>query len=289
MKKGIIFLGVLLIINFFSWSFLFYLQKEDTTVIFFDVGQGDAIFIRTAENHHILIDGGPGNTIIGKLEQEIPFFYKNIDLIILTHAHYDHVSGLLEVIDRYNVKDIVCTGAFGGQQVSQEWNKIIEEREYIQARAGMRISGNTFYIDILHPAEDLAGEMVGDLNAVSIMSRLVINDSYSFLFTGDAYAEQENEVLTRMDNCLQEENRKKEWCKSFVSLDSHVLDVGHHGSKTSTGNDFLSAVTPDIGVIMVGENNRYGHPHQEVLTRLQEHNIDIKRTDIDGDIIFNIK
>ncbi len=287
-KKELLILGLLFIMNFFSWSFLFYLNEE-TKVVFFDVGQGDAIFIRTAENHHILIDGGPGSVVLQKLEEEIPFFYREIDLIILTHAHYDHVSGILEVVEHYNVKNIMCTGAVGDSEISKKWKEVINEKGYKQARSGARVSGSNFYIDILYPSQDLAGEYVNDLNTVSVVSRLVFDDDYAFLFTGDAYIEQENRILQFQEECLQKEDKEREfWCRAFSSLDSDVLDVGHHGSDTSTGEEFLFAVSPSVGVIMVGEANRYGHPHQEVLERLKRNNVKIKRTDRDGDVIFNI-
>jgi competence protein ComEC len=287
MKSKIIisFFSLILIANYFSWSFLFYLNSGELKVVFFDVGQGDAVLIKTPENHHILIDGGPGRVVLDKLKQEMPFFYNKIDLVILTHAHYDHVSGLMEVINVYDVENIISTGAYSNQQVSLEWQKIIAEEGYMEARAGQRVKGDSFHIDILYPAEDFTNRKTDDLNVVSVISRLVFNDEYSFVFTGDAYSKQEREVVLYEEMCEKDEGVRCD----FFPLDSDVLKVSHHGSKTSTADEFLISVSPSVAVIMVGEGNRHGHPHEEVLQKLQKNGIDIKRTDKDGDVAFIIK
>jgi competence protein ComEC len=284
-KIIILFFGTFLLLNYFSWSFLFYLNSGDLKVVFFDVGQGDAIFIKTPDNNHILIDGGPGRVVLDKLKQEMPFFYNKIDLVILSHAHYDHVSGIMEVIDIYDIENIICNGAYSSQQVSLEWKKIIQERGYIQARAGQRVVGKDFYIDTLYPAEDFSDEKVDDLNNTSVISRFVFNDEYSFFFTGDTNAKQEKEVVFYEEKCEKEGGIRCD----FFPIISDVLKVSHHGSKTSTADEFLESVSPRIAVIMAGEGNRHGHPHEEVLRKLEENGIKIKRTDQDGDIIFKIK
>ncbi len=287
-ERWLIILFFLFLINFLSWSFLFSLQDNEWKVVFFDVGQGDAIFIKTPRNQHILIDGGPGEKLLEKLSEEKSFFNNSLDLIILTHSHYDHASGLIEVLEHYEVEEIICTGAFGEQRVSQKWKSIIGERAYRQARAGKRIKGEGFYMDILYPFEDLRGQEVKDLNSVSVVSRLVFKDGHTFLFTGDAYKKQEREILSYKEECSELKNKEvffQKGCDIF-SLEADVLKVGHHGSRTSTSEEFLSAVSPGVAVIMAGENNPYGHPHGEVLGKLEERGIIIKRTDKHGDIIF---
>ncbi len=283
-RKVLLVFAILIALNIFSWNFFFFLQNEELRVVFFDVGQGDAIFIRTPQNHYILIDGGPGEVVLEGLGREMPFFYNSIDLVILTHPHDDHVSGLLEVLDRYNVKNVLCSGVSGSASVAQRWEETIRERGYRQARAGQRIKANEFYIDILYPAESFAGETVDDLNKVSVISRFVFKEEYSFLFTGDAYAGQEKEVLSYREKCEEEE---RAWCDVF-SLESDVLKVGHHGSKTSTSEEFLDVVSPKVAVVMAGKDNRYGHPHREVLERLENYKVEIMRTDRDGDVIFEL-
>ena len=283
-KKVLLVFLILVVFNFFSWNLLFFFQNKDLRVVFFDVGQGDAVFIRTPQKHHILIDGGPGDVVLEKLGREMPFFYNSIDLVILTHPHDDHVSGLIEVLERYNVEEVICTGVSGTSGVARKWKEKINKRGYRQARAGKRIGTSSFHIDILYPAESFKKEEVDDLNKASVVSRLVFREEYSFLFTGDIYKEQEKEIISYKERCEEEKGLR---CDSF-SLDTDVLKVGHHGSKTSTSEQFLEFVSPRVAVVMVGENNRYGHPHKEVLEKLADYGVEVKRTDKDGDVIFNI-
>ncbi len=269
------------ILNYFSWNFLLFLKEGKAEVIFFDVGQGDAILIKTPQHHHILIDGGPGDILLEKLGRELPFFHNALDLVILTHPHNDHLSGLVEVMQRYRVDEILCTGVREDSKISQRWEKITKERGYRQARAGQRIYANDFYLDILYPTEDLRDKRVSDANTASVISRFSFKE-YSFLFMGDAYKAQEKEIMDLEEKCVQDEG-----CFVFV-LDSNVLKVGHHGSRTSTSEEFLQAVDPEFAVIMSGKKNPYGHPHQEVLDVLIDHGVNIRRTDQDGDIRFVI-
>ncbi len=273
-RKILIFLLSLLVANVLTWNLLFYLREDNLRVVFFDVGQGDAVFIKTPQNHHILIDGGPGSKVLEKIGKELPFLYNSIDLVILTHPHDDHVSGLIEVLKRHNVEEVVCSGVLGDSAVSKRWHSIIKERGYRVATAGQRISTDRFYIDILFPVESFENEKVSDLNTASVISRLVYEDKVSFLFMGDAYKEQERELLSYREK------------SEFFSLDSDVLKVGHHGSRTSTAKDFLQAVSPKVAVIMSGEDNRFGHPHKETLNALEKFNVKVMRTDKKGDVIF---
>ncbi len=276
MRRSLFLLSFLIVINFFSWSLLLYLKDDSLRVVFFDVEQGDAIFIKTPQNHHILIDGGAGSVVLEGLGREMPFFYNKIDLIVLTHPHDDHVSGLIEVIDRYNVKDIICTGVVGGSAVNRRWSDIINNRGYRPAKAGQRVLANNFSLNILYPIRLLQEVEVRDLNQASIISWIAFKDKYNFVFMGDAYKEQEEVVV----NYLKEKE---------LFFEADVLKVGHHGSRTSTSEVFLEALSPKIAVIMAGEDNRYGHPHQETLDILSEYGIKVLRTDRDGDIIFEMK
>ena len=273
-RKILVFLLILFVANALTWNLLFYLREDNLRVVFFDVGQGDAIFIKTPQNHHILIDGGPGNVILEKIGRELPFFYNSIDLVILTHPHDDHVAGLIEVLKRYHVEEVICSGILGDSAVSKKWNSMIEKRGYRAVIAGQRISAGNFYIDILFPIANLKGKKVSDLNTVSVISRLVYKEDASFLFMGDAYKEQERELMSYKER------------SEFFFLDSDVLKVGHHGSRTSTAEDFLRAVSPKVAVIMAGEDNQFGHPHKETLKTLEKFDTKVMRTDQDGDIVF---
>lgn len=277
-KKIVIFFSVLLFLNYVSWKAVFSLRGAETEVIFIDVGQGDATLIKTSQGHRILIDGGPGESLLQTLSEEI-LFYESIDLVILTHPHYDHISGLVEVLRRYNVENVLYTGVREESEVFYRWKE--EVGEYTVARAGMRISTETFHIDVLYPFEDLDGEYVDDINRASTIIRFVYDD-YSFLFTGDAYAAEEKEVVLAEELCKESE----EYFCRVMNLDSDLLQVGHHGSKTSTTEEFLLAVSPQVAVISAGADNRYGHPHKDVVDLLEKHGVVVMRTDRDGNIRF---
>lgn len=284
-KKAAVFLiALLLLANFFAWDFLFFLEEKEGRVVFFDVGQGDAALVRTPGNHHILIDGGPGDAVVSELRREMPLLLKEIDLILLSHAHYDHVSGLMEALDAYEVRNVMWTGAIEKEGVSRDWKELVEERGFYTARAGAKVRGEGFVLEILYPFEDLRGETVDDLNATSAVSRLKFAEGPSFLFTGDIYKEQERELVSYAEGCHKEDVS----CAFTPSLSVDVLDVPHHGSKTSSSKEFLSATSPLKGVIMVGENNRHGHPSKEALQRLRNQGMEVMRTDRDGNIMFDI-
>jgi competence protein ComEC len=277
MKKSLLIIVFLCVINFFSWQMLFYFKDDSLRVVFFDVGQGDSIFIRTPQKHHILIDGGPGNVVLEKLGQEMPFFYNSIDLLILTHPHDDHVSGLIEVLERYKVKEVISTGVLDESTISKKWNYLINEKGYREARTGQKVSTTDFYITTLYPVESLKDKKIKDLNAVSVVNLFNFQEKYKFLFMGDTSSVQEKEILS---HCREADN-----CDE---LKVDVLKVGHHGSKTSTSEAFLEKVAPQVAVITVGADNRYGHPHYEVVERLENFNVNVMRTDRDGDIVFNL-
>lgn len=237
-------------------------------VTFFDVGQGDAAFVETSERVQILIDGGPNSAILEKLGNEMPFWDRTIDLVILTHPEKDHMAGLIEVLKSYKVENILWTGVVRNTAEYKEWQKLIKEEgaNIFIAQAGQRILGGRSDLDVLFPFESLEGKEMKDSNDSSIIARLVF-DKTSFLFTGDSTKSVEKELL--LDLVKQQ-------------LDADVLKVGHHGSKTSTSKEFIGAVSPEIAVISAGRNNRYGHPHQEVLDNLA--GVAILRTDLDGNI-----
>ncbi len=256
-------MAVLVWLAVFSWQGSGFLE-----VNFFDVGQGDSIFIETPEKFQVLIDGGPDSKILEKLGKEMPFYDRTIDLVILTHPDPDHLNGVIEVLKRYKIKEIIYTGVVP-EDLRQKGVDIVEKSkaEKIIAKAGQRIDlGQGIYIDVLYPFEDITGQRFSDFNQTSIVCRLIYGKT-SFLLAGDAPKSVEYQLLAKQAN-----------------LDSDILKVAHHGSKTSTSDYFLSAVSPEIAVIQVGKDNKFGHPYQEVLDVLNQQNIKILRTDLMGDI-----
>ncbi len=261
--------SILICLNIIAWVVVWDLsQPRFLEVVFFDVGQGDSIFIETPERFQILIDGGPGLTVLEKLGQEMPFYDRTIDLIILTHPDHDHLFGLLEVLKRHEVKNILWTGVIRDTAEWEEWKRLIEQEgaDIIIAEAGQKIVlSENIYLSILYPFESLENKEVKGCNNTSVVANLVF-EGVSFLFTGDIEKEIERKLV--------EQN---------VDLDSDILKVAHHGSKTSSCSEFLEIVSPELAVISVGENN-YGHPHPDVLANLEKFDIQVLITKELGNI-----
>jgi competence protein ComEC len=270
-KEFIVFSFIFLFLsNILAWLVVSDLSKPALLrVVFFDVGQGDAIFIETPKRHQILIDGGPNSSILEKLSKEMPFWDRTIDLVILTHPERDHLFGLLDVLKRYKIENILWTGIIREIPEYEKWKELIEkEKSEIKiAKAGLKIFASDFSMKILYPFENLEGKKYQNSNETSIVSKLIF-DKISFLFTGDILKKQEKELIDQYSDFLE----------------SNILKLAHHGSKSSNSEEFLREVLPEIAIISVGRENKYGHPHQEVLERLEKYDIKILRTDRDKDI-----
>lgn len=250
----------------------FFQAVEDSgklVVNFFDVGQGDAILIKTPEHQKILIDGGPNNSVIEKLGENMPFYDRKIDLMILTHPHADHLVGLIEVLKRYEVKKILATGAINSTPDYLAWLEEIRNQDVPMeiARSGQTLDfGENLKMEIFSPIGDFVGKQPDDLNSTSIVAKLIFSET-SFLFTGDA-----------------EEDTEEEMIAAGVDLKSDVLKIGHHGSRNATSQNFLGVVQPKFAVISVGAKNTFGHPNKTVLNRLEKMGTEIFRTDEEGDV-----
>lgn len=258
--------------SIFIWYAIFYFEAHKNLIVnFFDIGQGDAIFIEASNRNQVLIDGGPNNAILSKLGEVMPFWDRSIDLLVLTHPHADHLDGLLEVLRRYDIEVVLEAGVNHTIPEYEEWHNLLKEKnvKIVIAKAGQRIYlSDQTYLDILTPIESYENESLKNIHDSTIVSRLT-HGSRTAIFMGDA-------------------ERKTEYTLLFSGIDlrSNILKAGHHGSKTSTSEEFLKAVSPDFAVISTGKKNRYGHPHQDVLDRLATFGIKIFRTDQDGNIKF---
>lgn len=268
-KYYFIFISFLLILNVFLWKEVFALSDENLKVYFLDVGQGDAAFIKTPENHQIVIDGGPNSAVLEKISKIMPFWDKTIDMIILSHPERDHMQGLIEILKRYKINYIIESGIVKNTEEFLEWQQLLEKQEkmgakIINVKSGDLAKIGEINIDILYPLENVAEKEIKDSsNEVCVVTKLIYKEN-SFLFTGDIGFDEEDEIR---------------------DLESDVLKVAHHGSKYSTSDLFLQAVKPIYAVIEVGKNS-YGHPTSEVLQRLEKFDIKIFRTDTDGNVEF---
>jgi competence protein ComEC len=256
------------------WTAAFSRPDGQLHVAFLDVGQGDAIFIVTPGGRQVLIDGGPDpQRLLALLGRRLPFWDHSLDLVVLTHSHEDHVAGLVEVLRRYDV-DLVLKREFDYSSPSYaSWGSALGERgiPVLQALAGQRIMlDEGLALDVIYPPDRLLEGSSSDVNNASVVTRLVYGQT-SFLFTGDIQWDVESFILRRS-----------------VPLQSTVLKVAHHGSRTSTSLEFAREVLPQVAVITVGEGNRFGHPHQETLDTLAKVVSEDRTliTSIHGDVEF---
>lgn len=250
-------------------SLIFSLERDRIlTVSFFDVGQGDSILIEGPTGIQLLVDGGPDKSALRELGQVLPFYDRKIDAVLATHPDLDHIGGLIDVFDRYDVGTFIESGVNHETGATEQLELAItkENSEKVVARAGMRfILGGGAYADVLYPDRDVSNI---ESNAGSVILRVVYGDN-EFMLTGDAPKAVEGYVLSQNKN-----------------TQSDVLKAGHHGSKTSTLDNFLESVAPTYVVVSAGEGNKYGHPAEEVINRIQNFGAHIVSTIDSGTITF---
>lgn len=267
--KILLILGIAACITAIFAFWLTFRVPDYLEVDFLDVGQGDAELIQTPFGQNILIDGGPGDKALVSLGRALPWWDRKIDLMILTHPHDDHVTGLIEVLKRYEVKKILYTGVIHTAPNYIAWLETVRDKKIkltIIDRPQTIELGENCRLEIIYPNKSLLGRTVENLNNSSIIARLVYKEN-KFLFMGDA-----------------EEVVEKELLEQKTDLKADVIKIGHHGSTTSTSEDFLWAVRPVIAVIEVGAENEFGHPNARIIKRLENIGVEILRTDLLGNI-----
>ncbi len=270
-KYGLFLLAVLLLL---ATIFIFYLDLQGSnrklTFAMLDVGQGDALFIESPTGVQIMFDGGPARKSFGPLSRVMPFYDKTIDAIVITNPDADHIAGFSEVLQNYKVGGVFESGTYNDSKTYENLKNEIETQgiPVILAKKGMKLDiGGGAFIDILFPDRDVSSWTTND---GSIIARLVYGDT-SIMLTGDSTSETEKIVLAK--NPLE-------------FLDSDILKVGHHGSRTSTSEIFTKAVSPEYALISNGKDNKYGHPHTGTLETLEKYGSKILRTDLLGTIIM---
>ncbi|MFC2007560.1 DNA internalization-related competence protein ComEC/Rec2 [Chloroflexota bacterium] len=242
-------------------------------VSFLNVGQGDAILIQQG-TRQILVDGGPSPLAISRqLSNQMPFWDKTIDLLVLTHPHQDHLTGLVEVLRRFRVRQVIYPDLTDNSPIYAQWHQIIEEKNIKETTAhhGQQIRlGGGITIKVLNPRETITDEASPDLNNNSVVLRLSAGD-VSFLLTADILKEREWELI-----------------QDRARLTSTILKVPHHGADTSTSPQLLAVANPRLAVISVGADNKFGHPSDEVLAKLEQKlgQENVYRTDEHGTIEF---
>jgi len=229
------------------------MPDDNLHVSFLNVGQGDAILIQKG-NQQVLVDGGPSpQAIILELGKKMPFWDRTIDLVVLTHPSADHVTGLVEVLNRYQVKQVLHPDLDFESDIYDEWLSLVGDIKGTIAQAGQQIDlGEGVVIKVLNPQIPHLAGTESDIDNNGMVLHISMGE-VSFLLTADIMWQAEFELTTHRAN-----------------LTSTVLKVAHHGSDTSTTPEFLAVVNPQLAVISVGAKNRFGHPTPEVMERLEE-------------------
>lgn len=253
-------------------------QNPKFGVTFFNIGQGDSALIRFDNGQKMLVDCGPDKKILSKLGSALPFYDRTIDYLVVTHPDTDHYGGCADVLDRYNVGEIIVNSSRKEDDPYwQLWNKkMLAEGAKIKIMADpeeWEIGGSTLHFLAPDSSLKLAAKDTEGNNA-SIVFRLE-NAGESFLFTGDMEMPLEDALVQK-------------YCSTTLhdcpALRADILKVGHHGSDSSSGEEFLSEVDPEEAIVSVGKNT-FGHPSFRVLKKLQRAGAQILRADELGDII----
>lgn len=247
-----------LVILVFMWQWTVYCNRP--RIVFCDVGQGDATLIISG-NTQFLIDSGPPNKrVLRCLGGQMPFWDKELEVLVMTHEDLDHVGGFKDIIRNYKVNNVYANfeiEAFVEQNIYP--NKLSE---------GDLLKAGKILFEVYYPAEKLIGKVKS--NEGSIVGVLSYKDK-NILMLGDATADIERQLVWR----------------GIIKNKINIVKIGHHGSDTSSSEDLVKNIDFDLAVISVGKENKFGHPNKEVLSRLERKKVLIKRTDVDGSVVFN--
>lgn len=253
---------------FTIWFFVFVPKDDRLRVTYLDVGQGDGALISFPDGKTALIDGGPGKKVLEGLGRNIPFYKRKIDIVFLTHPHADHVSGLVHTIERYEVGRVVVTRAVHSTPEYREFLELVKKKK-IPVTEGIRgtefdfSAGNK--VRVLYPQNPVDSQNLNNTSEVMMLSA----GGTKFLFMGDLEKDGSDKLIALEPD-----------------LKADVLKVPHHGSQNALSDGLYKKVSPRYAVISAGEDNRYGHPHAEVVRFLETAGIKYFRTDKDGDVKF---
>ena len=266
------------------WGIVGNLPDRDLHLVVCDVGQGDAVLIHQG-SMQVLVDGGPNSSVLDCLSRHLPFWDRTLEVVVLTHPQADHLNGLVDVLERYDVEQVVVNGLVNDTAGFRAFQEVVIDEGalvYLPSR-GDEIRLGPIRLTVLLPEEKLGlarvweepgvtGEVLGiathqgDLNETSVVLKLTFGE-FDALLVGDIGFSSEQALI--VDGVLSE---------------VEVLKVGHHGSKYASSLDFLREIRPTLAVISVGGKNSYGHPTRDTLMRLDTVGARVFRTDVEGDV-----
>ncbi len=265
------FLIIICVVSVLLISYIYHeINREFITIAFLDVGQGDAIFIEAPNGKQILIDGSESSVVVRRLSRILPFYDRSIDMLLVTHHDSDHTGGFPDIFKRFAVDIYATSSRDDNDGLFFELENLAEKEQSdrVVVSAGDKVMLDEeagVYMKILWPPRDV---VIDDNNDSSVVVLLVYGEN-KFLLMGDAPQEAEENIL-----------------RAFEDVRSDVLKLGHHGSKTSSAEEFILEVDPTYSIVSVGEGNKFGHPHKEVLDILSKTKTEVLRTSELGTIVF---
>ncbi len=260
----------LMICSLILWSVILHENRNGIlTFAVLNIGQGDALFIESPTGVQVIVDGGPGATLLREVRAMMPWYDRSVDMIVVTNPDKDHYEGFISFLRQYRVSAVLEPGTTNPNSEYEFLEDEIKNKNIpkIIARKGQVVDlGGGAYLQILFPDRDVSGLSSND---GSLVMKLVYGDT-SVMLQGDSTARIEQYLVQTESN----------------SLYSTILKAGHHGSRTSTTEEYVVAVSPQWTVISSGKDNSYGHPHKETLDTLEK--LKIPALDIcnNGRIIF---
>lgn len=262
--KPIIFALIIIVIALFTA-----ILNTETKIVFCNVGQGDATYLRINNKVDVLIDAGPDNKVLNCLGKYMPFFDRTIELAILSHPDSDHTAGLIPIIERYRLKTLILPPF---EKNTNQYKLIKKKALSLNIKTLVGTKGQSFNIGqdtitIISPNNNNECSLANECSLIILFQQ----DYFKALFTGDASIK---ELLSLSKQSIEK---------------TTILKIPHHGSKYGMTSNFIKLADPRVSVISVGKNNSYGHPAKVTLDILKASKTNIRRTDKEGDIVFKIK
>ena len=235
-------------------------------IVFIDVGQGDSILIQQG-SFQILVDGGPDSSVLFEISKYIPVGDMEIEILVLTHPHADHLQGLLDVLERYEVGEVWVNSIQYDLEQYDYFNSL--DLNFVEVKQGNILKYRDLRVEVLFPFVD--APTFSNINNESIVLEISAFDN-KILLMGDA--EQEVEELFIGKNLLK-------------NID--ILKAGHHCSSTASSGGFLEKISASLAICSYGKNNKFGHPHDETLERFEKYDVQYMTTEKEGNIVFTFR